>query len=548
MRRLALACSFLGSLIAAGCGPSDGHGAAEDRISETQESIAFGTQDSVHTAVVALLAPSGGQSFTECSGSIVKIANGQAYVLTAAHCCKDGSPTVVVRAGDYTIGEQYLFGGTPPAMSNVYKVVAGSAYWDSAYNGYDHDFCMLKFAGASSSWPTLALPTSSNDGVANGVSLEHVGFGMTNSNPNNTNRNTGTDKVSSFDNTTISYQQGGASKIPGPCEGDSGGPALLPAGAAQAQQTIVGVTSFGTTTTCGASDTGTSSRVIAGIGTGKFITNYLNDTPSGTQAGQQGTDCNSCQQGAQTGACASQASACGNDPKCIQLSQCYGNCTTQSCYTSCETTAGTQAVNELNNYANCICNTACTTECATECGGSTSSSSSSSSGGTVSACGFQGDATCINCISGSCCNQAQACANDTTCVNCLSAQTTACNSNSAFINFATCLQNSCNAECLGGSSSSSSSTSSSGNTSTSSSTSSSGGVLTSSSTSSSGALTTSSGGAGGDGAGGAGGNGNNNQDSGCSVGSAGSDTGSAASLAGMLLGLAIAAGRRRRAS
>src|SRR5262249_49675486 len=139
-------------------------------VGKAGEAIAFGTADSGHTAVVAVLAPGGGQSFSECSGSIVKMSGGKADVLTAAHCCDMGAPTIVVAASDYTVGEQALFGG--PANPPVYQIDQSSIYFDAQFNINDlpagHDFCMFKFA-TSTNMPTLALPSSCSDGVANGV-------------------------------------------------------------------------------------------------------------------------------------------------------------------------------------------------------------------------------------------------------------------------------------------------------------------------------------------------------------------------------------------
>jgi MYXO-CTERM domain-containing protein len=564
MRRLALTCSVLGSLIAAGCAPAPGAGASDGPLEETKGAIAYGTSDGTkHTAVVALLADAGGGSFTECSGSIVQVKNGQAYVLTAAHCCKDGAPTIVVAGNDYSVGEQYIFGGNPQPPS--YKVTAGSAYWDTLYNQYDHDFCMLKFA-ISGNVATLALPAScSSDGVANGAQLEHVGFGMTQNdnptpgNPNpvgNSGRRTGTDSVSSFDSTTVSYNQGGGAQIPGTCEGDSGGPALIPAGVAQAQQKIVGVTSFGLQATCGVQDTGTSSRVCSEIGSGKFITNFLNDMPSGTLAGSTPpATCQTCEQTtlSQGGACASTYNACTSNTSCNTILTCQKNCGTdatcsQNCYTN--NSAG-QA--KYDAIINCICGTGCPTECVAECGGSTSSSSSS--GG--SNCGLQAqDPTCNTCLTGNCCNQAAACSADPACVTCLGANPPAsCNSNAALAGLYGCLQNSCAVPCGISSSSSSSSSSTSGisssSSSSSSTSSSSGGSSTSSSTSSTSTSTSTSTTGGAGGAGGTGGDGtggNNNQTSGCSLNVSGADPSSGTTIAGLLAAVALAFSRRRKSA
>src|SRR5262245_28861064 len=80
-------------------------------VGVNRSAVAWGTTDSTHTAVVALLAlAAGGQSYDECTGTIVQVQNGQAYVLTAAHCCNNVTPEIVVMSNDYTVGEQYWAG------------------------------------------------------------------------------------------------------------------------------------------------------------------------------------------------------------------------------------------------------------------------------------------------------------------------------------------------------------------------------------------------------------------------------------------------------
>jgi len=562
MRRNVLTPSFLAALAFVGCSSPGGPDAIDGQVGQTRDPIAFGSQDgSNHSAVVALLADAGGGAYTECSGSIVQVKNGKAYVLTAAHCCNQGAPSLVVVSYDYKAGE-LVISGQQSIAPPVYAVDASSVYYDSAYNQYDHDFCMLKFSAPSSA-TTLKLPTSCSDGVANGVQVEHVGFGITNKSQSNTLRWTGTDSITSFNGTTISYNEGssnpgGNTGIAGPCEGDSGGPALIPAGAAQSQQTVVATTSFGQTTTCGALDTGTSSRTCSEIGANGFITKFLADTPIGTPAGSTSTgNCQTCEQTqlSQGGACASTYSACVNTPACNTLLGCLNNCqpNDQTCADNCWNAAGTSGQNAYNNIANCICNTGCPTECSVECGGSTSSSSSSSSSGS-SGCGLQAnDPTCNSCLTGSCCAQASACFNNATCLSCVTSTNppSSCNTNAQFTSFVQCLQGNCASPC--GLSSSSSSSSGSTTTSSSggfSSSSSGGNTSTSSSGSASGGMGGAGAGGGGTGANGNTGGGDVGQKSGCSVGAtgAGADPSEGAGLAGLLLGLGIAARRRRRSA
>jgi MYXO-CTERM domain-containing protein len=532
MRRIGLALSLVFSAALASCArpstePQDGP------VSEAKERIAYGTQDTAHTAVVALLANSGGGSFSECSGTIVQVKNGYGYVLTAAHCCNMGAPSIVVMANDYSVGEQYLFGGTP--QPPAYAVDPNSVYYDSKYNQLDHDFCMLKFAGANASTPVIPVAQPGQDGLQIGVAVEHVGYGITDNNNNNSVRRHGTNNVDQNVTTyVIQYSQGGPSHIPGPCEGDSGGPALIPAGASPSQQKVVATTSYGNSASCSQGTVGVSSRVSSETGPGGFISSFLADTPIGTQANSGTPSCNTCVQQAETSTCKSQTTACQNDPACVTLNQCLSNCTTQACQTTCEQQAGTQAVNELNAFTTCICNSACTSACQTECGGSTSTGGNN--------CGLSSsDATCNTCLDNFCCGEAQACANDSACVSCLGTANppASCNTNQALISLSNCLGKNCSTPC--GVPSSTTSTGTTGATT--------GGGTTTGSTGSvmpTGGTTAGVGGAGAGGGTGSGGEGNNSKGSGCSVSSTGSAPASPTALAGLLLGAALVISRRRR--
>jgi hypothetical protein len=282
MRLSSVAVAVVESLTLLACGGSEPD---RELVRATQSRIAYGAADSVHTAVVAVLSPVGSNSVQECSGSIVKVANGNGYVLTAAHCCNTYAPTVVVVSNDYSVGEQYVF--APPPLPPAYPVVSGSAYYDSLFNATDHDFCMLKFSGASAAMGVLAVPSSSADGLQLGVPIEHIGFGVTEDSGSNTQRRTGSDTLDvALTSTLIEFSQGGTGLIPGTCAGDSGGPTLLPAGAPQAQQVVVAVQSFGNNSTCSQETLGGASRVSSEIGPGLFITSYLADMPIGTPAGR----------------------------------------------------------------------------------------------------------------------------------------------------------------------------------------------------------------------------------------------------------------------
>jgi hypothetical protein len=279
------ACHVLIVALLPGCSSPD---TPAEPLATARTPIAYGTADTTHTAVVAVLSLVGSSSLQECSGSLVQVTSTTGYVLTAAHCCNTHVPTIVVASSDYTVGESYLLGGTPSPP--VYSVVPGSVFYDAQYTGADHDFCMLKIAGAAAHMATLALPTSSGDGLALNEPIEHVGFGITDANATNSGRRTGSDTLDQeLTSLVFEFSQGGANHIPGTCDGDSGGPSLVPAGAAQSQQTVVGVQSFGNASSCAQETLGGASRVSSEIGAGRFITSYLAGSPIGVQAGGTGS-------------------------------------------------------------------------------------------------------------------------------------------------------------------------------------------------------------------------------------------------------------------
>jgi hypothetical protein len=362
---------LLGSVALAGCSSASGPDRSEDPVAQAQSPIAYGTADTAHTAVVGVLANAGGGSYSACSGTVVQVKNGQGYVLTAAHCCNMGSPTIVVMANDYSVGEPYLGGGNPAPP--VFKVVAGSVFYDTQYDGQDHDFCMLKFSGATASTPVIPVALPGQDGLVLGVMVEHVGFGITDNNQNNSSRRTGTEKLDqNLTGLILQWSQGGGSHIPGPCEGDSGGPALIPAGAPQGSQKVVGTTSYGDSASCSGATLGVASRVTSETGATGFITNFLNDAPTGTPGGTavpncglQSADanCNTCLDTS----CCSQGAACAADSTCIA---CLGASPPTSC--------GSDAA--YNALIQCL-----KASCAAPCGISSGSSSSSSSGATTGA-------------------------------------------------------------------------------------------------------------------------------------------------------------------
>src|SRR5690349_11100299 len=104
-------CLSLGFLVLSACS-STPPGAPDGRSAEVDARIVYGTADTAHTAVVALLAPLQG-GYSECSGTVVQVTNGVASVLTAAHCCNQGAPTIVVMSDDYGASVNAITSASP---------------------------------------------------------------------------------------------------------------------------------------------------------------------------------------------------------------------------------------------------------------------------------------------------------------------------------------------------------------------------------------------------------------------------------------------------
>jgi MYXO-CTERM domain-containing protein len=528
MHRLAVLYSFLGSFALLGCTLPAPDPAGEDP-GHAEDSIINGTQDNAHTAVVALFSQQ-----SECTGTILQVKGGNGYVLTAAHCCTaQDMPQWVLTGVDYD---------NPTA---VYGVVPGSVTQDPGYNPATllHDFCMLQFSGAPANMPFIPPATSqAQDGLQVGSQVEFVGYGVAGTPQNHDNfnsiRNHITGALDQLDSLSIAYDQ--QANNGGPCSGDSGGPALVQPGTPQAQQLVVGVTSYGDVN---CAQYGVSGRV-SGVYNG-FIGPYLNGQPI-----LPPQDCQTCATNAQqpNGACGAQTQACLNNQACADLSNCLQGCSTQACVDGCanQFQAG---INDYNNFVDCICYTGCTTQCAAECGPPPSN------------CGLQSsDADCNTCLESKCCAQAQACANDQACVDCLVPNAPAsCSNNGPLNQLAICITSNCNTECNGGSSSSSSTTSTGSGPGTT--TTGVGGAPGTTTTGVGGAPGTGGaphsvggagpGGAGPGGAGGSGGDQTKDNDTGtiggCGCEVAGGDEGSTSPmLAGLALAAALTAARRRR--
>ncbi len=80
-----------------------------------------------------------------------------------------------------------------------------------------------------------------------------------------------------------------------------------------------------------------------------------------------GTTCSSCETTAESGACATQYTACTNDANCSNYSSCMTNCATgdTTCQSNCQIQYST-GMTEAENLQTCICTQQCSSSCSTD--------------------------------------------------------------------------------------------------------------------------------------------------------------------------------------
>lgn len=385
----------------------------EGEPGKTGQPIINGEPDVTHDAVVAVLGTGA------CTGTIIHkdVANKKGYVLTAAHCVPD-PPQVVVRGTNYANGIQY------PIID--YKA-------HEQYDGSVYDFAMVTFTWNNNEPPVIPITTAAQDNMAPGTNVTFVGYGVTESNQNNSTRFFVDGQLAQVQPLTIAYNQSSSGQYPnngGPCFGDSGGPALL--NVPGVGETVAGITSYGDQD---CTEFGVSGRTSA-------VEGWIEDYITNGGGGMSGQTCDQCFQAAtsQGGSCSGAVDDCLNDQQCLGFVQCINDCQTQACVDQC----GTDYPNGVDGYLAilaCVCDTGCTTECADEpfC-----------QGGGNQECGFTSDVPeCATCFEASCCAQGAACAADPACSDCLTgnADPSCIETNGLAAQFYQCLVQKCATEC-----------------------------------------------------------------------------------------------------
>lgn len=203
-------------LIVTGCAAEEA--SPEEHIGTVSEAIIDGTSDTSDDAAVALILQ--GQIF--CSGTLIS----ETVVLTAAHCVDPSPP------------DHVLFGSKLGATGAVLIAVTQThAHDDFDDATLENDIAIVGLAEKAPVKPA----TVSTKELTEGAKLRLVGFGVTNSNNDDSagKKRYGNTTVDSVTDTEFRFKANPAQT----CSGDSGGPAF--GTNSKGQRILVGVTSSG---------------------------------------------------------------------------------------------------------------------------------------------------------------------------------------------------------------------------------------------------------------------------------------------------------------
>jgi hypothetical protein len=423
-RALAACATIAGSSLALGPACSDREPGSEPRFAS--QPIIGGTPDTLHSAVLALVNPTG-----SCSGTVIASRGDSGYFLTAAHCLSR-----LTNTGELALPVQ------PLAPENVALVpgldwsegLASSAYYPvvelALHPGYPgdaaFDVAMARFVGADDALATTPAMTAAEDDLADGVAVTLVGYGQTEDDAQNTVRYRVDTTVSDLGEAgLVLYDE---SNDRGSCNGDSGGPVLR---ATASGERVAAVISFGSSATC-AVEFGGGPRVSTPA-TQSFIEDFVAAAPPPRSC----TDCLLVNL-TSFGACPDQAVACGSGSECEAYSLCRNRCAGgSSCVAACATAYPEGAVEDAALFS-CACDTGCEVECAGFAGCNPSS------------CGFAvGENPCNACMQQSCCDPIGDCNEDAQCLTCAfaAARPAACQESEPFFELRECLVRECASDC-----------------------------------------------------------------------------------------------------
>lgn len=400
-------------------------GSHEPSVDSTRRPIFYGTSDTEREAVMAIVhAPNLETIAGSCSGTVIQAADGFAHMLTAAHCVGERDengelliPFSPIPPGDLLVIPGFDWAASPIAFT-VQEYVVHPSYEGEA--GSLHDLAVVRFYYGDSSDPdTMSPMTSAEDTLSEGASFTLVGYGRTENDDFNTERNQVDRDIYQLTTYSVVHLQAGG----GTCMGDSGGPGIVMVGS---DERIFAVSSaVGSVAGQDPCETG------AGLGVRvsayeDFIQEYLALAP-------EDPGCDACLLQASAGSCATESENCLTGTPCGDYLGCTELCTTVTCAQDCAVEHSQGYIDYAELY---FCSCGACDACAA---------------GSVCEeleCGYSDADQWCDCERESCCEEALNCTRDATCLGCSTVPgfDLGCAENEALTDLVACLDG-CTDEC-----------------------------------------------------------------------------------------------------
>ncbi len=428
MRIRSVAALALLPVLALACGGSSPPDGAA--LGAQSDAIYKGSAETSSPAVMALQIDLGNSTGAACTGTVVAVKGNVGYFLTAAHCAVTHDANDEPTTTPLDPSQLFVLPGTDYSKATtgypVLEVKVHPAY--KAVTSAPYDFAMMRFSFNGAAPPVIPPLTPAEDTIAVGSKLDVIGYGKTDSNPNNSVRNHAQLTVSSLQASGTLVIFDPAQNVSGTCQGDSGGPGLTGSGSSRR---VGAVTSFGGQS-CG--NFGGSGRVS------KVYDSFIKPFIDGTTGA---LTCDECRTSATVagGACSGQVDACLADTDCAAFVDCANKCADgdDACQTKCQSDHAA-GVDVYVKIFDCVCATGCVTECAADALCKKPS------------CGFTAqDPTCQTCFETKCCSQMAACAADKDCAACATSanKPASCATNALYQAEQQCISTGCLTECGG---------------------------------------------------------------------------------------------------